>query len=1097
MQACANIKEFVVNALTNLIKCAAVFLIVTMVSMLAACGSGSSDSLTKAPDLTPGQIVMPAAQLPALSDLPEPDRAARIAGPGWFQVPILEQGVLSARGGSGTVNSGPNGKNFTTAGDSTYAIFGVYGFDGDMQPNAVMAETLDLSGNYYVGVSHYADNRWEFAGPFNADEQYEYRHAGPFSDASQYISDKSYHYIAIVLEDGGSMTLSSLQLGVDGGDNAPLAAPYFEVSLGDIGITLYWNPSPSHHSPDFAGYAVERAAWPSTDYTEVRPLSQDLYFLDTDVSPLAKFRYRIRVEDVSGNTAYGFSGIAFQFAGDSHPVPVLNIPAGPLYGAQTVTFDMSDSFDPDGDPIDEYRLSFSYGPAGTGLLPVVTTDDSVDVELQPGCYSIRLQVTANGLFTWIDWQLKVYPAWNPEISLISSPDKGDWRMQRPRSIYWPEGDAVVTLYDDLLAPGIGALVQHADGSSERFQLPYRYNELDFISEPVIWNGKVYFAVNENQSFDVFYVDNSGLHRDNSYLGGSNYEQVDLVVSYDNTLRMCYLEEFNPGEWRIMAADTASYGSAVKVMPLSNSEGWFDVEWNSVLGTFDVIYTTVGSIHWLRTDEEGGILDSQFLAAGIFDFLEMEIDPVDGTPHVLALSGGLYTYYQFDNDTSTWSGVEGIDGAGFGKEVADMIIVNSNPTVFFGKVLGQSNLYRRNGGSWDATVVDWALLSGFHCTLAQWPDGVVNIIDGAAGGFSFIVNMQPDGSHASPVEVNSTSYMGQDLNAVAGNSGIHAYWRGDGAGYHFIADPDGSNWTVAANLGATDGIEMMADAQGDVYVSHTVGNFCELRSWFGGAWLIEAGWFRWGQHLPFLAAQNNAKGAQWKVHDNTVAPAQVRYMHDDNDVVIVADSYDLAAPQIMEGVSLWTNNGLLSFVSTGIGGSDVGRVGYLADDNTEFNLLFDGSTAYESGDWTRGRQLDAATYLQSNSQLRSVLWAGYLGGGAGGAGQSRVTGYFSSGNFDVNELTFAEPAYDSNAAGNLFTVSAAQAWGNTAVGISDQFMGDVATLEWSNFGDFEQLNLPPLDMLNSSMHELVVGVDGRWHILYRDQRDGGIYVISTT
>ena len=40
-------------------------------------------------------------------------------------------------------------------------------------------------------------------------------------------------------------------------------------------------------------------------------------------------------------------------------------------------------------------------------------------------------------------------------------------------------------------------------------------------------------------------------------------------------------------------------------------------------------------------------------------------------------------------------------------------------------------------------------------------------------------------------------------------------------------------------------------------------------------------------------------------------------------------------------------------------------------------------------------------------------------------------------------------------------------------------------------------LPPIDFANTNMHELVVGNDGRWHLLYHDLQDGGIWCISTT
>jgi hypothetical protein len=1081
-----------IDALSRVIAFVLVF---SSLFLLAACGSGSGPNLEGRSESLQNTGEAIAAGLPGLADLPEPDRAAKVAGPGWYQVPVLEQGVMKARGGSGSVSHGPNGKFFTTAGDATWAIFGVYGFDGDMQPNAVMAETLDLSGNYYVGVSHYASGRWEFGGPYSSDETYEYAHAGPFSDASQYVSDKSYHYIAIVLEDGGEMTLSGIQLGVDGGDNAPLIAPYLEISNGDSALALYWSPCPSHNSPDFAGYSVERADWPSNNYMEISPLSKNVFFVDTDILPLIKYRYRLRVEDFNGNFAYGPSYIGLQLPGDNRPIPVLQIPAGPLHGAQTVTFDMSGSFDPDGDPIDEYRLSFDTGNLSSGILPLVTIDDIADIDLQPGCYSIRLTVTANAVSSHSFWQLKVYPEWNPQSSLVASPNKDSWRMEHTRSIFHPGRDSIITFYVDKLGPGLGAMELQADGGRELFHLPFIIGEPRWISEPVIWNDRVYIAVKDSNFNMLYYFDESGLHWEPGFFGSGSYEQLDLVVGFDNTLRICFLNEFNPGEWRIVALDANSPLSAVEVMPLSNSEGWFDVEWNEEAGTYDTIYTSVGSIRWHRTDEEGAIAGQQLIAAGVFSFLEMDVEPQSGNLSLLALSGGLYTYYEYDNDLASWSPLEAIDALGVNGDTADMIIADSNPTVFFGKAGSQSNLYRRNGGSWDATEADWTLLSGYHCALAAWPDGAVNIADGAIGGPMFLLDMQPDGSHGAPYVLDATSYMGQDLNAVAGNAGLQAYWRGDAGSYHYLADAGGSNWLPGLDLGQADAIDLMADAQGDVYISHTVGNFAELRRWTGAVWILESGWFRWGEHHPFLAAQKNALGAQWKGHDNSVLPAQIRYMHDDDDTVILPDFFTLDDPQIMEGVSLWTADGLISCVTATDAGVEAGRVGFLNQDTSAFSQLFDAETANGDVSWTRGRQLDGANYIHGENQLRSVFWSGFQAGG--GVGCSRITGQVYHDNFNVEDTAALESYQFEGNASMLSTVSAAQAWGLTAVGICDQFAGASATLEWSNFGEFEELGLPPLDFARTSMHELVVGVDGRWHILYRDADDGGIYAISTT
>ena len=68
-------------------------------------------------------------------------------------------------------------------------------------------------------------------------------------------------------------------------------------------------------------------------------------------------------------------------------------------------------------------------------------------------------------------------------------------------------------------------------------------------------------------------------------------------------------------------------------------------------------------------------------------------------------------------------------------------------------------------------------------------------------------------------------------------------------------------------------------------------------------------------------------------------------------------------------------------------------------------------------------------------------------------------------------------------------------GNTAVGIGSGALGDVGFFEWSNYGDWEALPVPD-GMEHGSLHELVVGPDGRWHIIYRDYVNDDLRILST-
>jgi len=81
-----------------------------------------------------------------------------------------------------------------------------------------------------------------------------------------------------------------------------------------------------------------------------------------------------------------------------------------------------------------------------------------------------------------------------------------------------------------------------------------------------------------------------------------------------------------------------------------------------------------------------------------------------------------------------------------------------------------------------------------------------------------------------------------------------------------------------------------------------------------------------------------------------------------------------------------------------------------------------------------------------------------------------------------------------------TVGMAYTRGGGAVGLECDLFGKHPVFRWSNFGNWEDLPLPP--GLNPgeggymSMPELLIGDDGRWHIIYHDYSTDFIMVRST-
>jgi hypothetical protein len=76
---------------------------------------------------------------------------------------------------------------------------------------------------------------------------------------------------------------------------------------------------------------------------------------------------------------------------------------------------------------------------------------------------------------------------------------------------------------------------------------------------------------------------------------------------------------------------------------------------------------------------------------------------------------------------------------------------------------------------------------------------------------------------------------------------------------------------------------------------------------------------------------------------------------------------------------------------------------------------------------------------------------------------------------ISDITQAEPRR---------TVTAACGAGWTAIGLVSLLDGSESYFEWSNYGDWERLELPPA--LSAACNpELIVGRDGNWHMVYWD------------
>ncbi|MCB1186726.1 hypothetical protein KDL29_06115 [bacterium] len=1077
----------------------AVLIVLAACCLLPSCSGRQPDMSAPAQqvDLTPGpEPAAPVADgLPQLASLPDAQHSASYLGQGWFPVPILEQGVLIAA--SPGVSSAAQGVVINAAGgQSAWAVFGIYGFDGDSFPAALACELTTLSGDYALAASRYLDGRWEVAGPFTDDAQFEYAYAGGGADPRNLLSGRGCHYVAVIASPGSSLELSGLQLAVDGGQDGPAAVSFPQGIRSSLGVQLVWQASADGRNPDFEGYIVERADWPGTTFAAVSEPLHGLDWLDTDLQEDRHYRYRIRSFDVAGNSSSGPYSTVLGSFDNLPPVCVMDIPTGPLYGAQQVTIDLSRSFDRDNDSFTDYTLLFGNDPFDIGVGPLSNTDGAFSVLLQPGCYHVIGVVTAGANIGTCVSELKIYPQWENEAQLIASAPPVAPVLGSPSGTYLPAINGVATFGLEPVLPGLGLLLQPADSPARLLRIvPPRFG-IDGISEATQWNGLAICAAVDGSNAYIAYTDGENfdwLEVGRGFVKGS---RLDLVVPASSPPYLCFIEEnFMPSS-RLLAYASIGSSTPLELVPVFEGDYPFDVEWNAAQQGFDILYGQPGATRLRRCDASGNMLLERTIAFTTPQKLELEIDPATGNPVILwRSSGGTAIYTQYDNDSDSFLPGEPVDPlllASLGEQLA---LAGGLPVVFMGSPGQPAGLYHRTGGSWQRMAADWSPLSGTDGSLAARPDGTLRVLDSDDAMTSWLVDIMPGATQSVVDSLPPTGRQGMDLNAVAGSDGLHAIWCADGESRHYRNPEDGSGWQPVNLLDACQSQDLMADQSGSVLLSTRVDNASFLLKWNGADW--DAIWFTLSnldQSNPWMCMQSNSPAPQWLYLEDDLPDDRLHYVTDYGTGLQESTS-SIYPDQVMEGAGVYSGNFMVSIVALGNGSYRDGRIGVLNKPHNSVDVLLNASANIpDEASGLQGRQLDACMGKHSSGNVQTVFYSSVS---AFQQDATRLCGFSYNGDFSLQEQAQFRFAFGNRDWQRLRTVSAVQAWGLTCVGLIDQAFADGAKLEWDDFGDWEQLSLPPVDFARSNMHELVVGNDGRWHMLFHDLQDGGIYVISTT
>jgi hypothetical protein len=146
-----------------------------------------------------------------------------------------------------------------------------------------------VTGEYYIAFADYAGGLWVFAGPFTGSETAEIPGAGTPNPAD-FLSASGYAYFAVICGAGSQAHLTGVELGLQGGTDAPAPVTFGRYTGMASPYTFIWSRSADEADLDFAGYLVERAPLLTGSFTPLTPAPiKEHYFLDNTITVGAKW----------------------------------------------------------------------------------------------------------------------------------------------------------------------------------------------------------------------------------------------------------------------------------------------------------------------------------------------------------------------------------------------------------------------------------------------------------------------------------------------------------------------------------------------------------------------------------------------------------------------------------------------------------------------------------------------------------------------------------------------------------------------------------------------------------------------------------------
>ena len=1027
---------------------------------------------TPAPAAVIGETLAESTSLPSFADLAGTEREISRAGGGWHELAVSGPGVIDM---SASATPGLDGLVLEPADQPAWFAWGINGLGNGLFVDAVQLDMQDAEGEYYIAVSDYASGRWQTLGPFQGTQEIAW--PAPLD----YLSADGTSYFAVIVP-AGQQTVEACSFRVAGDDgDAPFPVNFYPDYSGDA-VFLSWWHSPSYSELDFSGYLVARAPYIGGEYQFISPEPfLETQFVDADVEEGVKYRYIVYACDTAGNRSPSPVVVAYISPGyDNPPVVVVEHTPGPLTFPATVRVDLSGSYDPDGDPIEEYEVS-----VGSNYISVTQTDPVFELELPAGGCRVDVKVR-NAKYSYSWFPMTILPSWEDQSYTLIESSNMHRRAYAPRLATDPVSGEHIALYIDTMRSALIASWITETGLEEFGSWPlYNQPEVNvpgvfrFISEPVAFDGKLLLQVRSGGFSQGLELDAAGFRQATYISSGSSGEfQSDLAVDGNGDLWNFGLLGFSND--LVAYQSTGIIGDDIEENLVD--PGLIDAEYNAVTGKYEIVYTSNGKIMWAVMDPQDASSTKVSIATMDVYGMDLEYNPYTGTMEVLVASLiGLY-HASRDAQATSWNGFAPVDTSGYVSGGVDLSMDEDGRYAFAGIDSSVSRIYYDNGGGWNAGQETAWTNGGYEVSALRLPgEGQTLLMDRAIDRLH-IFRMGDEFGQQELDFVSGTDYLGLGLTVEGNRDGIYVATR-QGLGLSVYGSSNGESWSeYVSGMGVLpEGIRLSTDQEGSPYLSYVFNNQVKQFHWNGASFDLLNSWSHNEGTMPvvggsyshlFMLDQSDQLG------DGSVVYQMENFQGD--------RSYVNGPVQdgVIDGYSTNTFDGLVLYGgTTGYNGA----IGYLNNSRNEIRYVSYWGGLPFSDPLIIGRTIDSAyAYFPGLASSGGIYYAA-----SSDSGQPiRVT---REGN-NFHSETIPVGVTDKTLGEMRRIVSADNTPMFSGVAIISNLQGEVELFEMSTQSRFEPLDFP--DIEHGHMYEIVVAQDGRWHIIYRDMQTDDLMIRST-